>query len=63
MPSQNIPRTLESITCTHKFPWILEKSGLIEACLKNLGNGLVRTKVSSISWGMTMVKDTMDLFF
>ena len=63
MPRENIPHSLALIPYKHKFPYILEESGPIEACLKDLGNSLVQTKVSIISQSMAMVKETMDLIF
>jgi len=39
-------------------PW---KGGAIEACLNNLSNVFVGTKVSTISESMGMMKETMDL--
>ena len=59
----DVARPLASMTCNHKLQCIHEKSGPVEACLKNFGNGLIRTKVSTMGRSVMMVQNTMDLIF
>jgi len=49
IPPRNISRPLTSVTVHDKLPCILEESAPVEAHLKNFGNGLVWTKVSTIN--------------